>query len=82
MRAGVVGAAVVIAAMSLWSIATAATPNTHRLTLAGGESAHVDCEEDAMRMDRLPNEPLAVVLYCYDETTPADGNGQWMAKTK
>lgn len=78
-------AVLVLAALTGWLVATApvfATSYTHRLTLAGGESVHVECAEDALRMDRLPNEPLAVALYCYDETAPADDNGQWMAKTK
>ena len=83
MRAGAVGAAAVIAALSLWSIVTAATPYTHRLMLAGGETAHVECAEDALRVDRLQDEPLAVVLHCYEEATPSpDGGGQWQRVTK
>ena len=79
-------AALALSALAGWLVATAsvsATSYTHRLTLAGGESVHVECAEDALRMDRLQNETLAVVLYCYEEVTPpAGGDGQWMAKTK
>lgn len=75
--------AILTLAVLVWWPARA-TPYTHRLMLAGGETAHVECAEDALRVDRLQDEPLAVVLVCYEERTPSpgNGNGQWLKVTK
>lgn len=51
-------------------------------TLTSGQTAHIDCQGDTLRVDRVQDEWLAVVVVCSAEVTPvrAPGaeNGQWL----
>lgn len=67
----VVVALVLLLALSVgWRIGVApvvAFAPTYTLDLLARENAVVACEGNALRMDRIPDKPLSVAIYCYQE---------------
>lgn len=56
--------------------------HAYATTLTSGQTAHIDCQGDTLRVDRVQEETLAVVVNCYTEATPVRapdaGNGRWL----
>lgn len=70
VRPVVVALVLLLALSAGWRIGVApvvALAPTYTLDLLVRENAVIACGGNALRMDRIPDRPLSVAIYCYQE---------------